>query len=40
MVTHNSSIAQIATKVIKMSSGRIVEVTNNAHPCDVSELTW
>lgn len=40
MVTYNASIAQIATKVIKMTSGKIVEVTNNAHPRDVNEITW
>lgn len=40
MVTHNVSIAQIATKVIKMTSGRIVEVINNAHPRNVNEITW
>ncbi len=40
MVTHNASIAQIATKVIKMTSGKIVEVTSNAHPRDVNEITW
>ncbi|MFJ7731309.1 ABC transporter ATP-binding protein [Lysinibacillus sp. NPDC097231] len=40
MVTHNVSIAQIATKIIKMTSGRIVEVINNAHPRNVNEITW
>ncbi|MEY9974444.1 putative ABC transport system ATP-binding protein [Lysinibacillus sp. RC46] len=40
MVTHNVSIAQIATKVIKMTSGKIVEVTSNTNPLDVEEITW
>lgn len=40
MVTHNVSIAQIATKVIKMTSGKIVEVTSNANPRDVEEIIW
>jgi len=40
MVTHNVSIAQIASKVIKMTSGRIVEIINNAHPRNVNEITW
>jgi len=40
MVTHNISIAQIASKVIKMTSGRIVEIINNAHPRNVNEITW
>lgn len=40
MVTHNVSIAQIASKVIKMTSGRIVEIINNAHPRNVNEIKW
>ncbi|MGE7695776.1 ABC transporter ATP-binding protein [Lysinibacillus sp. NPDC094177] len=40
MVTHNVSIAQIATKIIKMTSGKIVEVTSNANPRDVEEIKW
>jgi len=40
MVTHNISIAQIASKVIKMTSGRIVEIINNEHPCNVNEIKW
>jgi len=40
MVTHNVSIAQIASKVIKMTSGRIVEIINNVHPCNVNEIKW
>jgi len=40
MVTHNVSIAQIASKVIKMTSGRIVETINNAHPRNVNEIKW
>jgi len=40
MVTHNVSIAQIASKVIKMTSGRIVKIINNVHPCNVNEIKW
>lgn len=40
MVTHNVSIAQIATKTIKMTNGKIVEVIRNANPRDVNEITW
>lgn len=40
MVTHNSNIAEIATKVIKMNSGHIVEVTDNKNPADVDSIGW
>lgn len=40
MVTHNVNIAAIATKVIKMNSGKIVEVINNANPADVDSIGW
>lgn len=40
MVTHNVSIAQIASKVIKMTSGNIVEIIHNAHPRNVNEIKW
>lgn len=40
MVTHNANIAAIATKVIKMNSGKIVEVTDNSNPADVDGIGW
>lgn len=40
MVTHNNSIAQIATKVIKMTSGKIVEEIINDNPRNIKEITW
>lgn len=40
MVTHNSNIAQIATKIIKMNSGKIIEVKKNLKPADVDSIGW
>lgn len=40
MVTHNSNIAAIATKVIKMNSGCVVEVIENSSPADVDSIGW
>jgi ABC-type antimicrobial peptide transport system, ATPase component len=40
MVTHNANIAALATKVIKMNSGKIVEIIENAQPVDVDDIGW
>ena len=40
MVTHNSNIAELATKTIKMNSGKIVEVIENNNPADVDSIGW
>ncbi|SNS75304.1 putative ABC transport system ATP-binding protein [Actinomadura meyerae] len=40
VVTHNAAIAAIAHRVVRMRSGRIVEVTANAAPAGAGEVTW
>lgn len=40
MVTHNSNIASLATKVIRMNSGRIVEILKNSSPLTADEIGW
>lgn len=40
IITHNAVIADMGDRVIRMTSGRIVEVTKNARRRAVSELTW
>ncbi len=40
MVTHNPAIAETAETVIKMNSGKIVEVSKNAHPKTAYEIGW
>jgi len=40
VITHNAAIAGMADRVIRMSSGQIVEVTRNAKRLAPSELAW
>ncbi len=40
IITHNSSIAQMADKVIKMRSGKITEITLNENPIDAERIEW
>lgn len=40
MVTHNPSISQMAETVIKMNSGRIVEVVKNTEQKSAFEIGW
>ena len=40
VITHNASIAGMGDRVIRMSSGRIVEIAANARRLPASELAW
>lgn len=40
VVTHNSDIALMADRVIKMRSGRIIENVINANPVKAEEIKW
>ena len=40
LITHNSLIAPIADKVIRVRSGKIESVVNNERKADVRELEW
>ncbi len=40
VITHNASIAAMGDRVIRMSSGRIVEIAANAKRSPASELAW
>ncbi|QKW36462.1 ABC transporter ATP-binding protein [Actinomadura sp. NAK00032] len=40
VVTHNAAIAAIAHRVVRMRSGRIVEVAANDSPAGADEVTW
>ena len=40
MVTHNSNIAETADRIIKMNSGKIVDITENAGKKTAYEIGW
>ena len=40
VITHTAAIGGMADRVIKMRSGRITEMTRNAHPVAPTELAW
>lgn len=40
VITHNAAIAAMADRVIRMSSGRIVEVITNAVKVSAAEISW
>jgi putative ABC transport system ATP-binding protein len=40
LVTHNSAIARIADRVIRMGSGRLVADQAEAHPLAAEEVVW
>lgn len=40
MVTHNTGIAEMATRVIKMNSGNIIEDTKNDKVISASNMRW
>ena len=40
IVTHNSNIAEIADKIIRVRSGKIQSIENNSNPKNVDEVEW
>ncbi|MBP1925922.1 putative ABC transport system ATP-binding protein [Sedimentibacter acidaminivorans] len=40
VITHNSPIAQMADKVIKMRSGKIIEIIENKNPIEPERIEW
>jgi putative ABC transport system ATP-binding protein len=40
VITHNAAIAAMADRVIRISSGRIVEVTVNERRASPDEISW
>jgi len=40
LITHNSVIAEMATRVIRLSDGKIVEIHENKNRRSVEELQW
>jgi putative ABC transport system ATP-binding protein len=39
-VTHNSAIAPIADRIVRLRNGAVDRIEQNAHPIDVAELVW
>ena len=40
LITHNSAIAPVADRVVRLRSGQIVEVRENPSPVPPEEITW
>jgi len=40
LITHNAAIGEMADRVVRMRSGRIVETTSNAAPKEPTEIAW
>jgi len=40
IITHNVAIAALGDRVIRMSSGEIVEETRNAKRASIDEIEW
>jgi len=40
VITHNAVIAGMADRVIRLSSGRIVEESRNERPVSPDDLSW
>jgi putative ABC transport system ATP-binding protein len=40
VITHNSAVAGMADRVIRISSGRITEITCNEHKLSPAEISW
>ena len=40
IVTHNSNIAKVADKVIRLKNGKILEISLNDSPADIKEVEW
>lgn len=40
LITHNSAIAPMADVVIRMASGKVTDIRQNAHPTPIAEIEW
>jgi len=40
LITHNLAIGAVADRVVRMRSGEVVEVQENAAPADPEQITW
>lgn len=40
VITHNTAIAAMGSRVASFANGRIASIVSNAHPCRAHELKW
>lgn len=40
IITHNSALTDMADRVIKMKSGKVISCEKNENPVDISEIEW
>lgn len=40
IITHNSALAPMADKVLRFKSGKVVDITVNPNPMNISEIEW
>jgi putative ABC transport system ATP-binding protein len=40
VITHNAAIGAMATRVLRMADGSVVEDVTNPHPLTPAELSW
>ena len=40
VITHNQAISPMADRVIRMKSGKVIEMRLNEHPTDIEEIEW
>ena len=40
LITHNSALAPMADRLIRFKSGKVTQMTTNAHPTPIAEIEW
>ena len=40
LVTHNSALAPMGDRLIRFRSGKVTEITTNAHPTPIADIEW
>ena len=40
LITHNSALAPMADRLIRFTSGKVIEMKTNANPTPISEIEW
>ncbi|MEG2930618.1 MAG: ABC transporter ATP-binding protein [Ruthenibacterium sp.] len=40
VITHNSALTAMADRIIKIKSGRVADITVNAHPTPIEQIEW